>query len=113
VDEACRRLSVDDQGMHGFRGTSAQERYRALRSEGLTDRGPEMPRARPGARTDRGNLCLRGKESGPMIWRLSTNIVEHRLPAADAVMGSQPTSLTADPRSAQPGLSRARGKEVS
>ena len=38
VDEACRRLGIDDQGTHGFRGTFAQERYAEYRSEGSTDK---------------------------------------------------------------------------
>jgi integrase len=38
VDEACRRLGIDDQGTHGFRRTFAQERYREYRGEGSTDK---------------------------------------------------------------------------
>ena len=38
LDEACRRLGIDDHGTHGFRRTFAQERYREYRSEGSTDK---------------------------------------------------------------------------
>ena len=38
VDEACRRLEIQDQGTHGFRGTWANLRYQRYRREGLSDR---------------------------------------------------------------------------
>ncbi len=37
VDEACRRLDIQDQGTHGFRKTFAAGRYAQLRAEGLDD----------------------------------------------------------------------------
>lgn len=38
VRQACRRLKLEHFGTHGFRKTWAQERYRALRQAGASDR---------------------------------------------------------------------------
>ena len=38
VDEACKRLGIQDQGTHGFRGTFANVRYGEYRAAGLSER---------------------------------------------------------------------------
>ncbi len=42
IRHACRRLEQECCGTHGFRKTYAQERYKLLRSEGLSDEGARL-----------------------------------------------------------------------